>query len=130
MSIEMTPIGTVHTDVKEIPRFWSVSDVEGTILLDEQYREGLKGINPGDRIVVIFYFHQSRTFEKKDLTQYPRGDTTREKKGVFNICSPIRPNPLGMSVLTVLAIERNVLFVTGIDMRDGTPILDIKPYRI
>ncbi len=97
--------------------------------IDEKYREGLKGINPGDRIVVIFCFHESRAFEEKDLTQHPRGDATREKKGVFNICSPIRPNPVGMSIVTVLAIDNTALSVKGIDMRDGTPILDIKPYR-
>jgi len=125
----MIPIGTVHTETTQIPRFWSCSDVEGTLLIDEKYREGLKGINPGDRIVVIFCFHESRSFEEKDLTQHPRGDATREKKGVFNICSPIRPNPVGMSVVTVLAIDKNILSVRGIDMRNGTPILDIKPYR-
>jgi tRNA (Thr-GGU) A37 N-methylase len=46
--------------------------------------------------------------------------------GIFSICSPVRPNPIGMSVLEVLAVEGNTVHVRGLDMRDGTPILDIK----
>jgi tRNA (Thr-GGU) A37 N-methylase len=48
---------------------------------------------------------------------------------VFSICSPHRPNPIGMSVLTVTAVKENIISVKGLDMIDGTPILDIKPYR-
>jgi tRNA (Thr-GGU) A37 N-methylase len=50
--------------------------------------------------------------------------------GVFSICSPVRPNPIGMSVFDVIAVERNLIKVRGIDVLDGTPILDIKPYVV
>ncbi len=50
--------------------------------------------------------------------------------GIFSICSPVRPNPIGMSVLEVLGVEGNVARVRGLDMRDGTPILDLKPYLV
>ena len=50
--------------------------------------------------------------------------------GIFSICSPVRPNAIGMSVLEVTGVEGNVLQVRGLDMRDGTPILDIKPYLL
>lgn len=50
--------------------------------------------------------------------------------GIFSICSPVRPNPIGMSVLKVLGVEGNVVHVRGLDMRDGSPILDIKPYLL
>jgi len=129
MQIMMSPIGVVRTDAKEIPRHWSCSDTEGTLIIDEKYRKGLRGIKRGERIIVIFFFHKSRKFAAYDLIQYPRGDTSREKRGVFDICSPIRPNPIGMSIVEVTDIHDSVVAVKGLDMIDGTPILDIKPCR-
>jgi tRNA-Thr(GGU) m(6)t(6)A37 methyltransferase TsaA len=129
MKIEMTPIGTVHTEAKEIPRFWSDSDVEGTLVIDEQYLKGMQDIKMNEQIVVLFYFHKSTPFSPARLTQHPRGDLSRKKTGVFSISSPVRPNHIGMSVVEVTGINKNVLSVKGLDMIDGTPILDIKPYR-
>jgi len=129
MQIEMTPIGIVQTDAMAIPRYWSHSKVEGTLVIDERYREGLTGITAGNRIVVIFYFHKSKRFTPEYLTQYPHGDVSRGKRGVFDIASPVRPNPIGMSILTVIDINDTVISVKGLDMLDGTPILDIKPFR-
>ena len=126
MSIVMEPIGFVHTDVEKVPRHWTVSDVEGTLIIDKKYLQGLKDIKTGQRIVVIFHFHRSPKFASQFLLQTPphRGETL----GVFSICSPIRPNPIGMSVVKVLGIDGNVIYVKGLDMQDGTPILDIKPH--
>jgi tRNA-Thr(GGU) m(6)t(6)A37 methyltransferase TsaA len=127
MKIELVPIGFVRTDIEKVPRHWTISDAEGTIVIDEQYREGLKDIQDGQRIVVLFYFHQSPPFTKDFLVQVPPQRT--EQLGVFSICSPVRPNPLGMSVVEVLGIEGNSIHIKGLDMADGTPVLDIKPYR-
>ncbi|MDP9481246.1 MAG: tRNA (N6-threonylcarbamoyladenosine(37)-N6)-methyltransferase TrmO [Actinomycetota bacterium] len=126
MSIELRPIGFARTDVKEVPRHWRVSDVEGTLVIDEEYLEGLEGIEPGQRIVVIFNFHRSPEFSAELLRQTP--PHTGKKTGIFSICSPVRPNPIGMSVLEVLGVEGATVRVKGVDMLDGTPILDIKPY--
>jgi len=126
MSIEMEPIGFVHTGAEKVPRHWTVSGVEGTLVIDEKYLQGLKDIKTGQRIVVIFQFHRSPKFSSQFLSQTP--PHRREKLGVFSICSPIRPNPIGMSVLEVLGVEGNAIYVKGLDMQDGTPILDIKPY--
>lgn len=126
MSIESRTIGFVRTDAEEIPRHWSVSDVEGTLVLDEEYSRGLRDIEPGQRIVVIFNFHRSPEFSPKFLQQ-TSGQNGRET-GVFSICSPIRPNPIGMSVVEVLRIKDANIDVRSLDMLDGTPILDIKPY--
>lgn len=123
----MKPIGAVKTDTKEIPRHWSVSTTTGKLVIEKQYEEGLKNISKGQQIVVLFLFHQSPPFTPDKLSQKPRH--LDEIKGVFSTCSPIRPNPIGMSVLEVLAVEKNVITVKGIDMLDGTPILDLKPYR-
>jgi tRNA-Thr(GGU) m(6)t(6)A37 methyltransferase TsaA len=127
--IELEPIGRVRTQATDIPRSWTDSDVEGELVIDRKYLLGIKDIHTGDKIVVIFSFHQSRPFSMEDLAQHPRGDPERPKKGVFSICSPYRPNPIGMSVLTVMAVRENIISVKGLDMRDGTPILDLKPYR-
>ena len=125
MSVNMEPIGLVHTDAKKIPRHWTVSDVEGTLVIDGRYLEGLKDIKPRQRIVVIFHFHQSPDFDASYLIQTP--PHRKKPLGVFSICSPVRPNPIGMSVLEVLGIRKNIIRVKGLDMLDGTPILDIKP---
>jgi tRNA (adenine37-N6)-methyltransferase len=126
MKIELKPIGFLRTDEVNIPRHWTVSEVEGTLNIDEQYVGGCKDIKAGQRIVVLFYFHQNPEFTPASLSQTPPHRS--EKTGVFSICSPLRPNPIGMSVLDVLGVENNVIYTRGVDMMDGTPILDIKPF--
>ncbi len=124
MSIEMKPIGFVSTDAEEVPRSWAVSDVEGTLVIDEIYLEGLRDIKPGQHIYVIFHFHLSPKFTSQFMRVKP---PTRENKvGVFSTHSPFRPNPIGLSLLEVLGIDGNVIHVKGLDMVDKTPILDIK----
>ena len=125
MSIEMKPIGYVSTDAKEIPLSWTMSDVEGALVMDETYLEGLRDIQAGARIYVIFHFHKSPGFTSEFMRIKP---PMREKKlGVFSTHSPFRPNPIGLSILEVTGAEGNVIRVKGIDMLDKTPILDIKP---
>jgi tRNA (Thr-GGU) A37 N-methylase len=70
-----------------------------------------------------FYFHRSAGYE---LSQHPRGDRTRPKRGVFTLRSPRRPNPIGVTVVDLLGVEGNVLRVRGLDACNGTPILDLK----
>lgn len=128
MKIEMHPIGFAHTNVEKVPRHWSVSDVEGTLVIDEAYIEGLRDIRPGQQIVVLFHFHKSHKFASRFLTQTP--PHRNREMGVFSICSPIRPNPIGLSILEVIEVRDNVIRVKGMDMLDGTPILDIKPHIV
>lgn len=128
MSIEFKSIGYVSITDAEVPRHWSVSDVEGSLVIDPKYQTGLKDIEPGQRLVVLFHFHRSPDFTPERLVQEPPHRNAR--LGVFSICSPVRPNPLGMSVVRVLAVKDNVITVKGIDMLDGTPLLDLKPYII
>ena len=125
MSVEMKPIGFVSTDAEEIPRNWRVSDIEGTLTVNESYLEGLRDIEVGQRIYVIFHFHKSPEFTLQFMRITP--PIYNRKVGVFNTHSPFRPNPIGLSLLEVMGIEGNVIRVKGIDMLDGTPILDIKP---
>ena len=128
MQMTLQSIGTAHTDAASIPRHWTVSDVEGTLVVDPGYSEGLSDIAAGQRIVVLFHFHQSPPFSNDLLKQTP--PHRKQPLGVFSICSPMRPNPIGLSVLEVLARNDNVLHVRCMDMINGTPILDIKPFIV
>jgi tRNA (adenine37-N6)-methyltransferase len=126
MVINFTPIGTVHTSERKLPRHWSVSHVEGTLEILSEYTEGLSDIKTGQRIVVLFHFHKSSPFIPKLLKQTP--PHRNKALGVFSICSPRRPNAIGLSVLEVISKDGNRIRVRGLDMIDGTPILDIKPH--
>jgi tRNA-Thr(GGU) m(6)t(6)A37 methyltransferase TsaA len=125
MSIQVKPIGYVSTDAGEIPRSWTISDVEGTLVIDESYLEGLRDLQPGQRIDVIFHFHKSPEFTSRYMRITP--PTRQHEVGVFSTHSPFRPNPIGLSRLQVLGIDGSVIRVRGLDMLDGTPVLDIKP---
>jgi tRNA-Thr(GGU) m(6)t(6)A37 methyltransferase TsaA len=125
MAIEMEPIGFVSTSARDIPRSWSISDVEGDLIIDERFREGMRDIQPGQRIYVLFHFHRSPPFNDRFLRINP---PVRDKKiGVFSTHSPFRRNPIGLSILEVLDVSDNCIHVRGLDMFDQTPILDIKP---
>jgi tRNA (Thr-GGU) A37 N-methylase len=69
MRIELKAIGLVRTNAQKLPRHWSVSDVQGTLVIDEEYLEGLRDIEAGQRIVVIFHFHRSPAFSSEMLQQ-------------------------------------------------------------
>lgn len=125
MKIEFEPIGFISTSAGKVPRHWTVSEAEGAIVMKDEYERGLKDIKTGQRIVVLFYFHQSPRFSPDFLVQTP--PHRNERLGVFSICSPIRPNPIGMSVVEVLGVEGRTIRIKGLDMLDGTPVLDIKP---
>ena len=75
-------------------------------------------------LLVVFVFHRSQGF---DLLQHPRGNQSRPKRGVFALRSPNRPNPIGITEVELLAIEGNILTVSGLDAINGTPVLDLKP---
>jgi len=125
MAIEMTPIGYVSNESNEVPRSYAVSDVEGSLVLDEAYREGVRDIQPGQRIYVLFHFHKSPEFSERFMRIKP--PIHDQVVGVFSTHSPFRPNPIGLSILEVLDVTGTVIRVKGLDMLDGTPILDIKP---
>jgi tRNA (Thr-GGU) A37 N-methylase len=103
MNIEFKTIGFIKTDAPTVPRHWTISEVGGEIIIDEEYMKGLKDIQKGQDIIVIFYFHRSPEFAVSHLIQTP--PHRNERLGVFSTCSPMRPNPIGMSVLRVVNRE-------------------------
>ena len=126
MTIKFKPIGFVRHGSEEVPRHNAVSDFEGELEILPEYIGGIVDIRRGQSIVVLFHFDQSDPFGPEHLRQKKRHKN--EVKGVFSICSHIRPNPIGLSVVNVLATEGRRIRVKGLDMFDGTPILDIKPH--
>jgi tRNA (adenine37-N6)-methyltransferase len=103
------------------PRF--LQSVKGAIEIFEEFAEGLDDLEGYSHLIILFHFHRAG---KPKLKTVPPGQT--QARGVFSTRSPHRPNPLGMSVVKLLARKGRVLEVSGLDMVDGTPVLDIKPY--
>jgi len=122
----VTPIGVVHGDITtrdDAPKNYSESDRSGTLEIYPRYGDGLDGISAGQTVVVLFWLHLA---DRDRLKVYPRGDRSRGLRGVFATRSPARPNPIALSELKVIARDGNRLQVTGLDVLDGTPIVDIK----
>ena len=125
--IKMHPIGTIHSpyhDTKGIPiqgRF--KDDVEAWVELKSDYVSGLKDLEQFSHCILLYYFHQTDRVTLKGKPYLE--DVTH---GIFAIRSPHRPNHIGMSVVKISRIEKNTLYFTQVDMIDGTPLLDIKPY--
>jgi tRNA-Thr(GGU) m(6)t(6)A37 methyltransferase TsaA len=117
-------IGHVKNEFAEPAAPEQIRSAEARIILDPALIEGLSGLEAGQQIMVIFYFHRSEGY---DLLQHPRGDQSRPLHGVFALRSPRRPNPIGVTVAELVSIEGNVLHVRGLDAIDGTPVLDLKP---
>jgi tRNA-Thr(GGU) m(6)t(6)A37 methyltransferase TsaA len=122
--ITFNAIGRVENAFDEMVAPDCIRATPSRIVLDSQLEAGLLGVEPGQQLMVIFYFHRSRGYE---LQQHPRGDLSRPRRGVFALRSPRRPNPIGVTVVDVLAVTRNVLDVRGLDAINGTPVLDLKP---
>ena len=123
-AVTLKAIGYVQNAFSEPEQPEKIRETESRIILNPDLVEGLQGLEPGQHMAVIFYFHRSEGYE---LRQHPRGDQSRPKRGVFSLCSPKRPNPVGMTVVELIEIKGNVLRVHGLDAINGTPILDLKP---
>ena len=121
--IQLHPIGWVENDFTEPGTRRDCSALQSRLVLDPALAEGLHGLEPGQRLLVLFYFHRSTSYE---LSQHPHGDPAFPKRGVFSLRSPRRPNPIGVTAVELLSIDGNVLTVRGLDACHGTPILDLK----
>jgi tRNA-Thr(GGU) m(6)t(6)A37 methyltransferase TsaA len=123
----MTPIGTARTpfaETKQIPKGPDAKhDAEGVIEIVPELEPGLLDIEGFSHLYVIWMFHRAEGF---DLVGTPPSDD--RPHGVFATRSPRRPNPIALTVVELLRREGPRLYVRGVDMLDGTPILDIKPY--
>ena len=125
--IKYHSIGTITSPYKTnigVPRQAAgAPTMQGKIEIFHEFSEGLQGLDGFSHILVIFHLHM---VTKPSLTAHPPWDG--RKHGVFATRSPYRPNPIGISVVRLERIESNILHISGIDMVDGSPVLDIKPY--
>jgi tRNA-Thr(GGU) m(6)t(6)A37 methyltransferase TsaA len=123
----LRPIGFIKTPFKE-PRGTPIQasagkDVEGTIEILPEFQEGLKDLDGFSHIVLLFHLHLSKGYS---LTVTPFMDDV--KRGVFATRAPARPNQIGLSIVRLVRVEGNVLHIKDVDIVNGTPLLDIKPY--
>lgn len=126
MKFELKPIGIIHTpykDRKEIPCQGYRSDKVGVVEIFNEFEDGLRDIEGFSHIYLIYYFHESTGYEP--LVKPFLDD---QKYGLFATRHYNRPNPIGISVVELIERKKNILKVRPVDMLDGTPLLDIKPY--
>jgi tRNA-Thr(GGU) m(6)t(6)A37 methyltransferase TsaA len=126
MKIEYQPIGFVrspHETARGTPIQPSrARGIEGTVEIEETYVEGLADLDGFSHIILICHLHKASAFKLKVV---PYLDTV--PRGLFATRAPSRPNPIGLSVVRLLEIDGSRLLIEGVDLLDGTPVLDIKP---
>ncbi|MCK9592415.1 MAG: tRNA (N6-threonylcarbamoyladenosine(37)-N6)-methyltransferase TrmO [Methanoregula sp.] len=125
--ITFTPIGTIHSPFTEISGMpiqpAGARGVKGTLVIFKEYGEGLSDLDGFSRIIIIYAFHKCDSCQ---LTVTPFLDTRTH--GVFATRAPCRPNAIGLSIVRLLAVKGCEVVIEGVDVLDGTPLLDIKPY--
>lgn len=125
--MELDPIGVIHTPFTEplgTPiQPAAAKGARGTVEVLEKYAEGLKDLDGFERVWLVYWF--DRAAETRLLV---RPYLVEEAHGLFATRAPCRPNPIGISSVKLVSVEGNVLHVEDVDMLDGTPLLDIKPY--
>ena len=126
MEFVMRPIGVIHspfTDRKQTPIQPTRSQAVGQVILHPEFADGLQDVEEFSHIILLYAFHQSEGYS---LRVRPFLDD--QLRGLFATRHPCRPNPIGLSIVRLLALRDNVLEIEGVDVLDGTPLLDIKPY--
>ena len=127
METSFSPIGIIHSPFHDLAGMpiqpSSEASAPGTIELQPEYSPGLKDLEGFSHIILIYHLHQSH---RVSLSVVPFLDS--REHGVFATRSPNRPNPIGLSVVKLIRITDNILYVDHLDVLDGTPLLDIKPY--
>jgi tRNA-Thr(GGU) m(6)t(6)A37 methyltransferase TsaA len=124
---ELKPIGVIHSPFKDLAKMpiqpAGAAGVWGTVEVFAEYRAGLKDLDGFSHIILLYLFHRSQGFK---LEVIPYMDT--QPRGIFSTRAPVRPNPIGLSVVHLDRVDNGVLYVQNVDVLDGTPLLDIKPY--
>jgi len=125
--IRIRPIGVINspfTDRANMPiQPCGARDVAGRIVIEEALAPGLKDLEGFSHIYLLYHFHMSTGF---DLTVVPFMEPA--ERGLFSTRAPRRPNQIGLSIVRLERIEGNILHILDVDVLDGTPLLDIKPY--
>lgn len=127
MKIEYQKIGLIHSpfkNIREMPiQSVGAFGIKGIVEVFPAFTEGLKDVEGFSHIILLYHFHK---IKESMLLVTPFLDS--QPRGVFATRAPKRPNPIGLSVVKLDGIEGNILHVENVDILDGTPLLDIKPY--
>jgi len=126
-AIRYKPIGLIHSPFKDIKGMpvqpTGARGIQGTIEIEKEYLKGLKDLDGFSYIILIYHFHLSKGYS---LEVKPFLDDSL--RGLFSTRAPKRPNPIGISIVRLLRVEGCTLYIEDVDIIDGTPLLDIKPY--
>ena len=129
MTFNLTQIATIYSpfcDLVNMPvQPKGAKEVYATIEFKKEYEEGLKDLDGFSHVYLIYYFHEVKN---PKLRVIPFNDKTNTPRGVFSTRTPMHPNGLGLSVVELVKVEGNIVTIKGVDILDGTPLLDIKPY--
>lgn len=130
MEMYLQRIGVVHSalkNIEECPKQGNEGAPEAWVEIYDEFLAGLDGLAEGQLITLATWLHEA---DRSYLAVHPRGDETIPKRGVFATRSPDRPNPIGLHQVRILGIKQNRLRVFPLEALNGTPIVDIKSYRI
>lgn len=122
--ITLTAIGVVKNNIKK-PRFGSFKNEVSEIILKEKFTDALKGIEDYSHLIIVFWMDKVKD---KVITHRPQGNPDVPIVGIFSCRCPQRPNPVAVTTVKLLSRQGNKLKVKGLDILNGTPIIDIKPY--
>lgn len=129
MNLELKSIAIIRSpfcDLVDMPvQPKGAKDIYATIEFEPEYEEGLKDLDGFSHVYLIYHFHKVR---EPKLSVVPFNDKTNTPRGVFSTRTPMHPNGLGLSVVELVSVEGNVVTIKGVDILNGTPLLDIKPY--
>ncbi len=129
MDITLSPIGTIRSpfcDLVDMPiQPKGAGETLASIEIKEQYLEGLHDLDGFSHVYLIYHFHK---VQEAQLSVIPFNDHTNTQRGVFSTRTPMHPNSIGLSIVELVKVEENIVTIRGVDVFDGTPLLDIKPY--
>ena len=129
MTIDIEQIATISSpfcnlvDMPVQPK--GAKDIYATIKFKDKYVEGLKDLDGFSHVYLIYYFHKVKEHK---LSVIPFNDKTDTPRGVFSTRTPMHPNSLGLSVVELVSVDKDTVTIKGVDILDGTPLIDIKPY--
>ena len=129
MNILLKQIATIKSPFDNLenmpvqPR--GAKDIVATIEFKKEFQDGLKDLDGFSHVYLIYYFHKVKEHK---LQVVPFNDNTNTKRGVFSTRTPMHPNSIGLSIVELVSVKDNIVTIKGIDILDGTPLIDIKPY--
>jgi len=129
MKFEIESVATIESpfyDLVDMPvQPKGAKEVQATLIFKEKYQEGLKDLDGFSHLYLIYYFHK---IKEPKLSVIPFNDKSNTPRGVFATRTPMHPNSLGLSVVELVKVEANRVTIRGVDILNGTPIIDVKPY--